>query len=84
MSLSVSQSLRGKSVLITGTTGFVGKVLVEKILRDIPDVGKLFLLIRGKSASERLEKEIIESKIFTRFVLISQLFWIRKLLFILR
>ncbi len=65
MSLSVTQTLKGKSLFLTGTTGFVGKVLVEKILHDIPDVGKLFLLIRG-NAAERLEKDIIESKIFTR------------------
>ena len=70
MSLSVLQSLRGKSIFITGTTGFVGKVLVEKILRDVPDVGRIYLLIRGK-AKERLQKEILESKIFTRYLFYS-------------
>nr|AJA71626.1 male sterility protein [Triticum aestivum] len=38
---------KDKSILITGSTGFLGKVLVEKILRVQPDVKKLFLLIRA-------------------------------------
>jgi len=37
-----------KNLLITGTTGFVGKVLLEKILRDMPSVGLIFLLVRPK------------------------------------
>jgi len=38
---------RGKSILITGSTGFLGKILVEKILRVQPDANKLCLLVRG-------------------------------------
>ncbi|XP_061400774.1 fatty acyl-CoA reductase 1 [Musca vetustissima] len=38
----------GKNVLITGATGFMGKVLVEKLLRSCPDVKGLYLLIRSK------------------------------------
>ncbi|CAK1593067.1 unnamed protein product [Parnassius mnemosyne] len=49
----------GKNFFITGGTGFVGICLIEKILRTIPDVGKLYLLMRpkkGKDISERLEE----------------------------
>ncbi|XP_028175396.1 putative fatty acyl-CoA reductase CG8306 [Ostrinia furnacalis] len=49
----------GKNFFITGGTGFVGLCLIEKILRTIPDVGKLYLLMRpkkGKEISERLEE----------------------------
>jgi len=42
---------RGKSILITGSTGFLGKILVEKILRVQPDANKLYLLVRGTEAS---------------------------------
>lgn len=38
----------GKNILITGATGFMGKVLVEKLLRSCPDVKGLYLLIRSK------------------------------------
>ncbi|PRP88456.1 hypothetical protein PROFUN_03173 [Planoprotostelium fungivorum] len=62
MSLSVRGAFRGKGVLLTGCTGFVGKALYEKILRDIPDVGRIFILIRGK-ADERFWTEIHGSPI---------------------
>ncbi|RCV30482.1 hypothetical protein SETIT_6G098600v2 [Setaria italica] len=58
---------RGKSILITGSTGFLGKVLVEKILRVQPDVKKLFLLIRAadvESAKQRVETEVTGKEIF--------------------
>lgn len=48
----------GKTVFITGASGFLGKVLVEKLLRSCSGVEKIFILIRGKkgkSADERLE-----------------------------
>ena len=54
-------------MLFTGVTGFVGKVLLEKYLDIIPNIGKMYLLIRSKpkiSLEERLTKEIFSSKIF--------------------
>lgn len=39
---------RGKNVFLTGATGFMGKVLLEKILRTCPDVGTVYVLIRPK------------------------------------
>ncbi|XP_010427501.1 PREDICTED: fatty acyl-CoA reductase 6, chloroplastic-like [Camelina sativa] len=59
--------LKGKSYLVTGGTGFLGKVLIEKLLRASPEIGKVFLLIRSKdqeSASKRLCDEIISSDLF--------------------
>jgi len=68
--LSITHSLSGKNVLVTGTTGFVGKVIVEKLLRDIPDIGGIYLLIRGNKnypdANERFVHEIACSSIFDR------------------
>ena len=37
-----------KGVFITGGSGLVGKVLIEKILRDCPEVGRIFVLLRSK------------------------------------
>lgn len=45
-------------ILITGATGFMGKVLIEKLLRCCPEVACLYLLVRpkrGRTATERLE-----------------------------
>ncbi|KAF5207250.1 Fatty acyl-coa reductase [Thalictrum thalictroides] len=61
------QKGRGNVFLITGATGFLAKVLVEKILRTVPDVGKIYLLIRAKDkdvAMERLKKEILDTELF--------------------
>ena len=69
MKQSVREFYKNKTVLLTGVTGFLGKVLLEKFLRAIPDVEKLFILIRGKkgsSVSERFKKEVIGSQCFER------------------
>jgi CHAD domain-containing protein len=44
--LDIVDSLRGQRIFITGATGFLGKVLVEKLLWSVPEIGKLLLLIR--------------------------------------
>ncbi|KAL6661999.1 hypothetical protein ACP70R_001383 [Stipagrostis hirtigluma subsp. patula] len=48
---------KGKSILITGSTGFLGKILVEKILRVQPDVKKIYLLVRGGTDARRRVQE---------------------------
>lgn len=50
-------------ILITGGTGFLGKVLIEKILRTF-DVQKVYILIRHKNnmnADDRLQALFNES-----------------------
>lgn len=62
---SIPDFFRGKTLLITGATGFLGKSLVSKILSDLPDIEKMYLLIRSRrfpdghlaSAKERLSNE---------------------------
>ncbi|CAG2109494.1 unnamed protein product [Medioppia subpectinata] len=58
----------GKSILITGGTGFIGKVLCEKLLRSCPGVDNIFVLLRprnDKTAQQRLQEDILDSKVFT-------------------
>ncbi len=65
--LSVRQSLAGKHVLLIGFTGFIGKVWLAKILEEIPDIGKVYLLIRRQrstTAARRFEKIAAESPLF--------------------
>ncbi|KAF7093458.1 hypothetical protein CFC21_095868 [Triticum aestivum] len=63
----VAAYFRGKNILITGATGFLGKVLLEKILRIQPDVTRLFLLVRAtddESARQRVQTEVTGREIF--------------------
>ncbi|KAG7261684.1 hypothetical protein CRUP_002304 [Coryphaenoides rupestris] len=57
MAPSVADYYVGKSVLITGGTGFMGKVLVEKLLRSCPGVKALYLLVRPK-ASQTMQQRV--------------------------
>jgi nucleoside-diphosphate-sugar epimerase len=69
-SSKVLEQLRGKHVLITGTTGFLGKVVLEKLVRAVPDIGGIHLLIRGNKrhpdARARFYEEIASSSVFDR------------------
>src|SRR5437762_9686083 len=65
----IVEALRGKTILVTGSTGFLGKSIVEKCLRSIPDVARINLAIRSSArrpAGERLEREVLSSPAFKR------------------
>jgi len=61
------EAYSGKAILLTGGTGFLGMALVEKILRSLPDLARLYLLVRPsreKNAEERFEKDVLGSAAF--------------------
>jgi hypothetical protein len=65
--LSVRTALRGKQILLIGGTGFIGKVWLANLLGDLPEIGRIHLLIRGHrsaSALERFERMVSESPVF--------------------
>ena len=47
-SLGIKQFYTDKTIFITGATGFVGKVVLEKIIRSMPAFRKIFVMIRAK------------------------------------
>lgn len=56
-----------QSIFITGATGFVGKVLLEKLLRECKNIKNIYILIRpksGKTTEERLQ-QTLESPVST-------------------
>ncbi|CAG9854648.1 unnamed protein product [Phyllotreta striolata] len=53
----IAEIFYGRTIFISGATGFVGKALLEKLLR-ITQVKRIYVLIRnkkGKSANDRLQ-----------------------------
>jgi fatty acyl-CoA reductase len=65
----LAEAYRGKSILLTGGTGFLGTALVEKILRSLPELGRLYLLIRPsreRDAASRFENDVLGSAAFRR------------------
>ena len=70
--MSITDFFRGKVLLITGGTAFLGQPMLAKILTALPDVQKIYLLIRSRtdttgkhvSAQERLENELLASDVF--------------------
>ena len=66
-SLSVRKALAGKNVLLIGVTGFIGKVWLANTLMDLPEIGRIYLLIRRQKsnpAQQRFEKMVEESPVF--------------------
>ncbi|CAB4313729.1 unnamed protein product [Prunus armeniaca] len=64
---SILGYLQNKTILVTGATGFLGMVFVEKILRVQPDVKRLYLMLRAsdtKSATDRMHDQIIGKELF--------------------
>ncbi|PZC71173.1 hypothetical protein B5X24_HaOG213943 [Helicoverpa armigera] len=62
----VAEFYADKSVFVTGGTGFMGKVLVEKLLRSCPKIKKIYLLMRpkrGQDVASRLT-ELTQSPLF--------------------
>ncbi|XP_033221450.1 putative fatty acyl-CoA reductase CG5065 [Belonocnema kinseyi] len=65
---SVKDFYRDRSIFITGGTGFMGKVLVEKLLRSCPGIKNIYLLMRpkrGQNVQQRLQ-ELLNAPLFAQ------------------
>ncbi|XP_015586810.1 fatty acyl-CoA reductase wat [Cephus cinctus] len=58
----------GQTIFITGGTGFLGKLLIDKLLRCCPGIKFIYLLVRpkkGKDVYQRVEN-LIDDPLFAR------------------
>jgi alcohol-forming fatty acyl-CoA reductase len=63
---SIKEYFDGTNIFVTGSTGFLGKVLIEKLLRSCDGIGKIYVLLRSKRGlgSEQRFDEFKKNKIF--------------------
>lgn len=62
---SIKSFYRNACILVTGGTGFVGKVLLEKLLRTCDDLRCIYVLLRSKRglSSEERYHELIQNPV---------------------
>ena len=63
---SIKEYFDGSNIFVTGSTGFLGKVLIEKLLRSCNGINRIYILLRSKRGigSEKRFEEFIKNKVF--------------------
>src|SRR6202162_3461331 len=61
----LEQALAKRTILLTGATGFLGKVFLYLLLKWHPEIERVYLLIRGdkKSSLSRFRREVLDSPV---------------------
>ncbi|KAL0022255.1 hypothetical protein WJX77_010593 [Trebouxia sp. C0004] len=65
--LSVRSAFAGRTVLLTGVTGFVGSLVLEQLLRTCPEITKIYVVVRQKhgiSGQDRFHKMLHTNPLF--------------------
>lgn len=55
MDTGIPETFRNGTVLVTGSTGFLGKLLTEKLLRSCP-IKQVAVLVRSKKGFNALQR----------------------------
>lgn len=66
----IRERLAGQQILITGSTGFLAKVFIEKLLRGVDTIGGIHLMVRhrpgGATSDQRVARNVLGSHAFDR------------------
>ena len=63
----IAQQLSGRTLLLTGASGFLGKAVLASCLRQLPDIAAIRVLLRAPdddAARERLAREVLTATAF--------------------
>ena len=65
ITLVIPEQLAGKRIAVTGSTGFLGTALVERLVRSVPD-SELILLVRPgrRGAGARVTRDVLKNDAF--------------------
>jgi len=63
----IAESLAGRRIAITGSTGFLGTALVERLLHSVPDCTLVLIVRPGRrGAQRRVDRDILRNDAFDR------------------
>jgi thioester reductase-like protein len=56
----IREFYKDKTLLLTGATGFLGKVVLEKFFRTLPMVKRIYILVRPKRGTQIMDRVMRE------------------------
>ena len=63
----IAESLAGSRIAVTGSTGFLGTAIVERLLRCVPDCDLVLIVRPGRrGAQRRVDRDILRNDAFDR------------------
>ena len=64
-SLNVTEQLKGKTILLYGGTGFLGKVWMSLVLANFPDIKHIYMVVRSRKRSDGTIRQSSEQRYLT-------------------